>query len=222
MLILTRLCGFMQMRKPFEATLTNAAGQTAPGSSFTFTNRSFGNEPVAGQRRYIAVAVAGAQNENRSITAVTIGGIAATNIVQRTNTHIPCGVWVAEVPTGTSGNVDLTFNNDLATVGIAVVRLINPGNHLGFDTASAAHASGTINLSVDIPSSGFAVAVAHAENGSTTTWTGLTEQIDTDLNSGEFFTAASGGVAGTPVTITADNADDTPSSFEGVCVSWGP
>lgn len=220
--ILTRLSGFTMNRKPFQFSVTGTATSGSPSTSASFASQAFGAVPSFRETRYIAVAIAGAVDSSQSITGVTIGGITATNIVQRTATHIPCGVWVAEVPTGTTGTVAMTFSGDMATVGIAVARIINPGNHLGFDTASGNHASGTIDLSLDIPTGGAAIAVAHAENGSSTTWTGLTELIDTDLNSGEFFTAASGGSAGTPTTITADNADSTPTSFQGVAVSWGP
>jgi hypothetical protein len=220
--ILTRFLGFMERRKNFEAAVMATPTSGSVSNPHTFAGVDFGPEPGPGQRRYIAVAIAAAQSSNRAITGVTIGGVTATQITANGTTPTPRGVWVAEVPTGTSGSVVISFDGTIATVGAVVARLINPGNHLGVDTASALHSSGNVSLDLDVPSGGFAMAAVSTQNASTTTWTGLTELIDTDLNSGEFFTAAAGRTAGTPLVVLADNADNTPDNMAGTACSWGP
>jgi hypothetical protein len=203
----------------FSITAMDTA--TPDQSSYTFSSQSFGAAPGSGETRYIAVAFGGASTANRTISSVTIGGVTATQVVKRDGITTAVGIFIAAVPTGTTGTVEIVFSSTMVGCGILVARIINPANHLGFATASAAHSSGVVNLSLNIPVGGAAMAVTQARNGSTTTWSGLTEQIDSDLASNEFFTAASGGIAGTPSTVTATNADTTPDDLDGVAASWG-
>jgi hypothetical protein len=219
--ILTRLAGYMYRRKPFEAAvMANPSGSAS--NPHTFAAQPFGPEPLPGQRRYIAVAVVAVDTSNRSITGVTIGGVTATQITANGTTPTPRGVWVAEVPTGTSGSVVISFSSTPVVVGAVIARLINPGEPLGVDNASALHSGGNVTLDLDVPTGGFAMAAVITQNASTTTWTGLTELVDTDLNSGEFFTAAAGRTSGFPLAVLADNADNTPDNMAGTACSWGP
>jgi hypothetical protein len=44
--------------------------------------------------------------------------------------------------------------------------------------------------------------VSMVRDGTVSTWTGLTENFDTDTRSNEWFSGASGGTPGTPATIS--------------------
>lgn len=210
------------VKPPFEATTVGVGSANINASSATFNSSPFGAVAPANSVRYIAVGVSGAQSGPITITGVTIGGITATAIVQRSVTNIPCGIFYAAVPTGTTGTIFIQFNNTTVTCGVVIVRLLNPALPGGFANASADHSSGVLNLNLNIPGGGFAMAIAATQNGSSTTWTGLTEQLDVDQNTGEFLTGATGGSPGTPATVTATNATTTPTAFQGVAASWGP
>lgn len=221
---LTQLIGFGVKggAAPFDFSVTDTSTDLSVTNSFSFASQAFGAVPGAGETRYIAVAVGGVANASITINSVTIAGLAVSTIVSRAATHTPVGIYIVEVPTGTTGTIAVTFSGSSAGCSITVARIINPGAALGVDTASADHASGVLTLSVDIPTDGAALAVAQAENASTTTWSGLSELLDVDHNSGELHTSASGGSPGTPTAITATNADTTPTTYQGVCASWGP
>lgn len=192
----------------------------------TFNGVSFGDVPPAGEKRYIVVAT---QNMNasdaRTVNSVTIGGVAATEIIGRDATNTPGGVWIAEVPTGTSGTILITMSGDTDVVYAAVARVMNPENPLGSDAAALEHTSAVIDLSLNIPPGGAALAVTASQNASTTTWVGLSERDDRDVATDEYVSAAASeliAAGGSPHTITATNADGTPSRFAGVSVAWGP
>lgn len=44
-------------------------------------------------------------------TTVTIGGVTATRAINATGNYADVSIWFAKVPTGTSGNVDITVNS---------------------------------------------------------------------------------------------------------------
>lgn len=44
-------------------------------------------------------------------TTVTIGGVTATKAINKTGNYADVSIWFAKVPTGTSGNVDITVNS---------------------------------------------------------------------------------------------------------------
>jgi hypothetical protein len=225
LLALTRLAGFMLMRKPFRFEVT-ATDTSSPGGSLeTYVSMSFGAEPVVGERRYIAVAFSGATGGvAQSVTGVTIGGIAATQVVNLGSSTAPSAVFIAEVPTGTSGSVAIQCSGTIATCGVVVARIINPGIVTGFASAAAGHVSGVVTLSLNVPECGAAMGIVASQNALTTTWAGLTELFDIDENSGEFISGAAltPSAPGTPLVITATNADTTPSALAGAAASWGP
>jgi hypothetical protein len=207
----------------FSFSVTDTTVDASGGTINTFADQLFGDAPTGNDTRYIAVAVGAFQSASRTILEVTIGGVTATEIVSTANNAAPCGVYVAEVPTGTTGSVVVTLDASVIGISIVVCRILNPSSPTGFDTASGVHSSGTVDLSLDIPNGGDAVAIVQSINAGSTIWTGLTELIDTDVDTADFFTAASGGGSpGTPHTVTAVCSDSTPVRYQGHAVSWGP
>jgi hypothetical protein len=89
-------------------------------STYTFASVSFGDADAS---RVIAVTVHGVSLSSRSITGVTIGGVTATAAVTATASR-PIGIWYAAVPTGTTGNVVVTFSNTVLNCLIGRYRLV--------------------------------------------------------------------------------------------------
>lgn len=217
--------GVAGRRLPFSFEYIDTL-QNSGTTNNNFAGVSFGTVPPAGEKRYIAVASQCIDaSESRTINSVTIGGVAATEIIGRDATTSPGGVWIAEVPTGTSGTVSITMSGDTNSVYAAVARIMNPENPLGSDAAALTHTSGVLDLSLNVPPGGAAIAVAQSQNASTTTWVGLSEREDFDAGTNDYVTAAASeliAAGGSPHTITATNADITPSQFAGVAAAWGP
>ena len=113
--------------RPLEfAYLSTSTGDTS--ASQTFSSVSFG-DPSPTRRIYVAVN-ASSTTSGRTISSVTIGGVSATLVGKKDSTGSigsgVSGIAVADVPSGTSGNVVVTFSGTLTTVKrIHVYRVIN-------------------------------------------------------------------------------------------------
>mgnify|MGYP002651285651 CR=1 FL=1 len=134
-----------------------------PNLNWTFTGVSFG---TANTNRWILVSVFWHNATQRNLTGVTIGGVAASIVALTT---IPNGsadwgrcAWVlAKVPTGTSGNIVVTFDGTftqavLNGVGLDVYNVIGDLNTMPFDyyqDETTANPSYTFT----VPGGGFAV-----------------------------------------------------------------
>lgn len=184
---------------------SSAATSTADLTTYTFTDVPFGD---AAATRTIVVAIAGRAGANRSISSVTIAGISATEINQSSNTaggfDSICGIYRADVPTGTSGTIEVVFSAGMVRSGIASYRMI-AGKSGSYDsTVVNAGTSGTIN----IPAGGAALASAMSVASTSASWSGLAEDVDVTIES----------------AITFSTASDTfvsAQSGRSVSVTWG-
>lgn len=172
--------------------------------TFTFTNQNFG---AAAADRYIIVGV-GIGNSSETISSVTIGGVTATSVVTGTpgGGDGQAGIFIALVPTGTTGTIVVTCTNTEDCCGIGVWRAtgINP---TATDTASQTTVSGDAlsTSSLTIPTQGFGVGYVFWLGSAappSATWTNLTEQFDETITGNFAHTGAFSLTAGTP-TITA-------------------
>lgn len=214
--------GFTHHKQAFSASFVSAPSTGNNQTAYNFTGTSIGAVPGPNDRRWIAVAAI-AGSSGAGVASLTIAGIVATKIIEADfGTISPCAIFIAEVPAsvGTTADILVTFGGAAEGAALGVARLLNVTNPMGDDTAVQDGASATLDLSVNIRPGGFALACTGSQNASATTWTGLTEQLDADLATGEVASVASGGSPGTPHTITAQNSDGSPSRYKGVCASW--
>lgn len=181
----------------FQLTITLYAVQIAPpkleflggrtsstAGTITHTNVSFGAEPAPGGNRFIIASIAWVDlSVSRTVTTVTIGGIAATRLVRSSGDNVlyNAELWIANVPTGLSGSVVVgTVGNRSA---ISFYRLSNAlSNAATVDTKTVAvSANGPANLNVTIGD--LIVAVQTTLGTTDVTWTGLTEDYDVSAGS---------------------------------------
>ncbi len=132
-----------------------AAGAVNP---ITFASQSLG---TAGRRNII---IALAHYSTNAATGVTVAGITATQIVSEVvNASRRCSLWIASVPTGTTGDVVVTFAGAVARAYIGVYAAYNLASSAARDTATFS-LIGTatpyfLDLSADVPARGIAVGV---------------------------------------------------------------
>lgn len=202
-----------------EVSFLQAAASTADTNSYTFSAQNLG---TAAADRYIIVGpTARKATGSTTITGITVGGIAATITRQRThsasNVNV-AGIALALVPTGTSGDVVVTFGATMVRSSIGLWRAtgINP---TAFDSDDSIAAAPTVNL--DTPANGFAIGVAGTAANTTATWTGLTEKFDAVAEASLCYTGASDSFvsANTGRTMTCTFGANTESV--GVFASWG-
>ena len=202
-----------------RGTTTNAAVQTLAA-------QNLGAVPDVGHKRYIIAAICAVTN-GRTLNSVTINGVAASLVTRATFAdEIDAMIYIAEVPSGTSGDVVLTYSGGTEDESsIALYRMMNPFSATAHDTEvnNNSWSAGNIAVNLNVPARGCAVAVVTTRNASTTTWSGLTENYDSDLGAGEFSSGASGSFtpAQTPLAISAQNADTSPTYLVLAAASWG-
>lgn len=166
------------------------------------------------------------------VTSVTIGGIAATEAIDVSNIYSArqtyVGIWAAIVPTGTNADITVVWgggaNTKPGTAQTAVITyaLYNASGATPHDTASST--SYPLSANIDIPANGFSIAIVGSDHGGSgyASWSGLTEDYDAPLISGNITSAAS---LASPTAISNLTVNATPSANNHptmAVASWGP
>jgi hypothetical protein len=121
----------------------------------------------------------------------------------------------AAVPTGTSGDIVVVFNES-RRAGIGVYRAIDLVSQTPFDTAQ--DDDDIVTVSIDIPDNGILVASAAFESGGGITTIGVSEDYETDP-------AGEGWVSGHATDLTAQTGrtvsfNGPTGDAAGVAASW--
>ena len=127
-------------------------------TTYTFSTQSIGTE--ASDRRVIVGVVGG--DSNRTVSTLTVGGVSATFGARFQSNNATSEVWVAHVPTGTTGDVVVTWSGSQGRSAISV------WSATGL-TSDAIHASSGVfignssptDVSVDTLAGGFVVFVVY-------------------------------------------------------------
>ena len=196
-------------------------------SSETFSSKSFG---AADSGRTIYVAIMAGHSDtitDEVVSSVTIGGVSAS-VVKRSN-HDNSGnfpfeacIWKAAVPTGTTGDVVVNYNNapsNAVGMAISIYRVLGESGTLydfATDTASS------LTLDVDTVVNGFVIACAATQNGTALSWSGVTEDIGVDVNTNEYFSAGSLSVTSASTPLAVSPSAGGSAARAGVSISLQP
>jgi hypothetical protein len=207
-----------------EISLVDNAIDSGSATTYTFSGKTLG---AAASDRIIVVGTF-STNAVKTVSAVTIGGVSAAQVVAATNSGgEQCALWQAAVPTGTTGDIVVTWSGAEVGCGIGVWRIVG--------ATSAAHASSGVSgasplsSTLDIPANGVAIAYSGAASSNrTAAWTGLTEGFDANgvedgVNSGNH-TGASGAFATLQTGLTIQMTLSGTSIRNPVLTmaSWAP
>lgn len=177
-------------------TATSALDQT----TYTFTV-SFGSVAPG---RLIVVGV-GTRFNGQSVSALTIGGISATRVKSQESTFNSAELWAAYVPTGTSGNVVVTWSAATTKCAISVYRLLNLQSSTPTDTAGST--TDPLSVIIGVKDGGVVVAFSFGGVNGTNTWTGLTEDADATADSQCYSSASKEFIAAqSSLSITCDGS----------------
>jgi hypothetical protein len=163
----------------FEASYLGSSDAEFLGSSGTFSSVNFGN---AATFRHIIVTITSDRGaDNRVPTSVTIGGVSATlHIVQRDVSSVrenASAVASAIVPSGTSGNIEITFSGIVSGCAISVFSVIR-GNSNITPVQTVGFPSTPFSTST-LSAYSYAVAVVNNQTApSSVEWTNITEYSD--------------------------------------------
>lgn len=205
------------------------AVSTANQTTYTFSSQNLG---TAASDRYIiaAISTTGIADAQINVSSVTIGGVSATQVVTNNFNSVSSGLvalYIAAVPTGTTGNVVVTFDAGCARAGIALYRVTGLGSATASATGQDEDNEGSANPSestgINVPADGFAIGASFTQNqqSATAAWTGVTEQYEATVEGNAKHT---GGYvetdsALTPLTVTV-SWTTTETGAGMVAASW--
>jgi len=181
-------------------------------TTYTFSSKNFGTNPSA--NRVIVVAVACESAAARTISSLTIGGVSATQIQFSSITNGSVGLYYANIPSASSGDIVVTWSGSALSCGIHWYEISN----IASSTPSTSYVDTAAALSVSVTASADAAIVACAKNfsGSADTFTwggtlGIVEDGDNRFGGSITFSSASlftsGSVSALTVTATPGLAD---------------
>jgi len=164
-------------------TFLQATTNTEDLTTYTFSSQNLGDADAG---RYILVAISArkAGSDPATINSVTIGGVSATIISQIDGTDQNSnvvGYAIAKVPTGTTGNIVVTFAAGMVRCVISAYRITDLSSTTPYDSATSTATDPT--GSIDVPAGGFAVANAISNFQGSVSFSGLTEDASGTLES---------------------------------------
>lgn len=141
-------------------------GITDDLTTYTFSDLAFGEEA---EDRRLVMFVSGRSNASRSINSASIGGVSASNVVTATVTGASTNqsrgaIRIAAVPTGTSGDVVVTFSGSMLRAAVSLYRIVGLSSSTANNTANGSIGgtgnSGDKTLQIDVPAGGVMLAGA--------------------------------------------------------------
>ena len=208
---------------PLEQSFLSSAVVAAPNATaFTYSSVSLG---AAASDRFILVGTSGAAAVVSAtvVSSLTIGGVTATELV--TLNHggdvlYHSGFFGATVPTGTSGDIVVTWTTTMSQNGIGVWRLTG-ANTTPHDSATDPQDAGGLTVDVDVEAGGAIFGYCSTDTVAGFSWTGLTENFDEEVDSGWYHSGANAGFesAVTDQTITVTGAGTSREGLIGISFS---
>lgn len=161
-------------------TFLGTTDSASDATEYTFSSFSLGAEAID---RYILVCSMGNKSGNTSFSSMTIAGETAT-LALSGNPDPLYAIGYALVPTGTTGDIVVTYTGDAAiNTGIGVWSISGEGTVSNTDTDFGADTAvnASVALSLDVAESGMMISCGgQGSSGSVTgiSFTGLTEDYE--------------------------------------------
>lgn len=192
-------------------------------TTFTFSDVPFG-APNA-NRKIVVVAVG---EDVNTISAISMGGVGGSSVIETSSggaAPVRVFIYQADVPTGLTGDIVVTWDGSAAHCGIGVWRITGCGTG-----PSAAEDTGTsfgahpLTASMNVSAGGVILAAASSNNSDTYTWAGTTESYDETVEGGQthsgshdLFAAAQSGLT---VSATLSGSGGGREAYSAA--SWAP
>ncbi len=218
----SQLIGFGAGVGAAAVAFTTSAVDAVNATAFTFSDHSLG---VAGSNRKIVIAVfgVGTTASSRLVSTLTIGGVSATLAIAVQNSsedHYACEIWYATVPTGTTGDVVVTWNAAMGNCGIGAFRVT--GANIAVHATASDNDSDPLTASIDVPANGILIGGGGEDASATFAWTNVTEAYDQVVESNQRHTGASKAFTAFQSALAITVAPPATARPMLVLASWGP
>lgn len=208
---------------PVSVSLVDSPVSTANATTYTFSGAALGAADAA-RKIVVGVTADPVSGSDNSISTLTVAGVSATFVhaVYRDLTY-QAALWEATVPTGTTGDIVVTFTGTtMAQCGLGVWRVLNAGTFT--DTAGVFVTSVQAADTINVPANGAAIGIGQNNNGAATfTWGGLTEDFDHVVEAGVHTNSGASdafATAQTALSLTFDASAAGNVIF--AAGAWGP
>jgi len=211
----------------FTDNAVTDVNKTAPGS-YTFSGAAIG---TASADRQVIVAVSLTNFPSAgTISGVTIGGVTAAFIARAEISTVLTEIWSAEVPTGATGDVVVSFATSNATqCGIGVWAMTGAataadGSASDTDTGTDSGTGFTLSAAITVPANGAFVAYAADEAAiwdASYVWANATEAFNEAVEPNASHSGADGNTSAT-VEVTGTRGGGSDASRALVIAAWGP
>lgn len=188
--------------------------------TYTETGASFGTA-AADRLIFVCISAVNVTDDTTTITAVTIGGVAATSasaVIRSSGSGfgVISQIWWAAVPSGTTGDIVITFTG-VEVGGSAAVYKIRGANATPIASQNTGSvATGNVTAALTISNETACLATAQCGLNTTDTaitWTNITEDADLSIDIGVFvnsgFASRADTVGPGATTFTASPAAAT-------------
>ena len=189
-------------------TYNGTASDSTDLTTYSFAGVAIG---TAATNRLVYIAITFTAPTAATISSATIGGISAS-IIDITGQGNSTFFIYANVPTGTTATVSITFSIACNRVVIGSYSLYNLKSKEPITRAYInGWTSGSISTSVDVPADGIIIAgVNNSTNNNAITWTNATSRystiVDTNFRSAGASIQVSTGTSSYTVTATSTSA----------------
>lgn len=187
MLKATQLGGFGGGGDTFETFEVTFQGTdvtpNSTGTNNTFTGFALG-APSPSRQIYVFVHYV---TDTNFTTALTVGGVSAVfiggQLAGGPTPDLQMDVYVADVPTGTTGDIVVSFGSSYTSaIGVSVYRSVGATDQLKFFGVAAQDAGTTLSQSAGLvaPKNVVLLCASQDANANTFTWTNVDENADVD------------------------------------------
>lgn len=196
---------------PATVSFVGCTRSTSDLTTYTFTTHATG---TAGTRKTIVGVSAIDSATDYSTSSMTVGGASATEVVDSADTGslVQSSIYIIDNPSGTTANIVVTMSEAVTALGICVWAAYDLGSETATGTAAqfqTASEAITLDLNVNAGGVGVGMSAVNFATSQATTWTGMTENADAELDQGPAsvdagYSGASTATAGTPLAVTTD------------------
>lgn len=208
------MIGLMPPPPPYRRAISTYISTTLDTSALatvTLTGVAIG---TPAPDRLVVAVVLGRDSNARTISSVTIGGVAATAAVTSPSQNNPTGIYYARVPAGTTADIVVTFSAATTRMAVAVYTLTGYRNAAPAAVDQDYDTTTTLSATLARPRDAVVIAGSITSSTGTFTWTGATEDADTAHSGNRASTAsATFGAADPAMAISFVNTSSGAASL---------
>lgn len=195
-------------------TFTASAQNATNLATYTFSSLNLG---TAYTDRKIIIGIGARAGTSQTPTSVTVGGVTATHVASVVQNGSYAGIYIASVPTGTTGNVVVTFPGGMVRAAVGVWSARRLQSTTATDTAT--DPDNPISQALTMAAGSIGIAVGFTQGTTAHTWTGFTKNFQEDIsdnnNSSVSGASLARATAGT-VTVTMSTSFDEEATAMAV------